>query len=205
MPPYIAIILVSVPMSISYDFFVYFLCVESISVLLVFAFLCNSKEPSVVSSLYSLFILNFLNFILFVVFYMSVLYLYGTSDLNYIYVLYNGGTFEVILFVFGAVSLFIKIGQIPSFFYKINIYFGMPQEFLFIYISVYTAVVTLPSIFFIYLFLAILGISLSSYIFIFIFLLNIFLLFFSYNITDFLAISSSLFTSFLLVFIVTIC
>lgn len=187
------------PIYIDIGFLGYVLMAEFGSSFLFIVFLTNtnSKDSNKKNnSFLSMIVYNFTTLVFFFVSLILLLVAYGTTNLNYLNILNNGTVSENCIFMICSFSLLIKIGFFPLFFYKRNIYAGLSITNLIAYTFVYNAFFMAPTLFYLINFICIMGSTYKIVIITFMLISTIPNLFSLKNLSDFVPLSTLIFSIF---------
>lgn len=198
LPILITIFITTMPILFSNDLIVYFICIEISTMLIGFIFLQKDRGFSFNKALLGFIISNLTTLVLFTITISSLYYYFGTSDLNFIKILFNGTYTDINIMYLLIFSILIKIGQLPIYLYKINIYNGLNTAQLGLYIIIYINLFLIPSVYYIKLVFGMLMYSTIPFIIIPLYLITLIFAFNTNSNRDFLVVSTTIFTLLLL-------
>lgn len=190
------------PIYLNTGFLGYVLMAEFGSSFLFIVFLLNSNDSvrnKNNNALLSIIIYNFTTLVFFFIAIIFLINIYGTTDLHYLGILNNYSLFENFILMFCISSLLLKLGFFPLFFFKRSIYNGLGVSSLILYTFFYNLFFIAPTIFYLIGFLMLLNNWYQFLVIIFMItsimpnLLN------TKNLSDFLPLSTLIFSVFVTV------
>jgi hypothetical protein len=179
------------------DFMYLFIAFELTSVMVGFMYILSDFKKSYNTFAINLILLNFFNFILAVLFLSFFYQYYGTTNLFYIVNLYDGSLEEYFVLTLLNIFILFKVGHLPSFFIKCDIYSKMPLSFLLSYTFFYLVFIIPVCAFFTLFIYNTIGCNTVFTILFFFTSLFSFTILNRYAYTDFLVSSTVIFTTFI--------